>query len=86
MVLLLYNPTKFYIILMTFLSICSYYVWNKYHDRTGSLKCRMNICHKMHINVREYRRGNKKWTIQRNGQGEEKRNKEKTQYVLNTTI
>ena len=42
------------------------------------------------INVREYRRGNKKRTIQRNWQtgtqDEEKQNKNTTQYVLDTTI
>ena len=45
------------------------------------------------INVSEYRRDNKKWTIQRNWQhrvyntkDEEKQNKNTTQYVLNTTI
>jgi len=44
------------------------------------------------INVREYRRGNQKWTIQKNWQhnygtqDEEKQNKNTTQYVLDTTI
>jgi hypothetical protein len=39
------------------------------------------------INVREYRRSNQKWTIQRNcQQNEEKQNKNKTQYVLDTTL
>ena len=38
------------------------------------------------INVREYRRGNQKWTIQRNWQHEEKQNKNKAQYVLDTTM
>jgi len=43
------------------------------------------------INIREYRRGNQKWTIQRNWQhkgtqDEEKQNKTKTQYVLNALV
>ena len=38
------------------------------------------------INVREYRRGNQKWTIHRNWQHEEKQNKNATQYVLDTAI
>jgi hypothetical protein len=39
------------------------------------------------INVREYRRGNQKKTIQINWQqDEQKQNKNTTQYVLDTTI
>ena len=39
------------------------------------------------INVREYRRVNQKLTIQRNWQQDgEKQNKNKSQYVLDTTI
>ena len=40
------------------------------------------------INVREYRRGNQKWTIQRNWQQDDKKNQNKntTQYVLDNTI
>jgi hypothetical protein len=38
------------------------------------------------INVREYRRGNKKWTIKRNNTRRRKTNKNTTQYVLDTTI
>ena len=39
------------------------------------------------INVREYRRGNQKWTILKNWQqDEEKQNKNTTQYVLDTTM
>jgi len=40
------------------------------------------------INVREYRRGNQKWTIQGNWQNrvhKTNKNKTKIQYVLNTT-
>jgi len=38
-------------------------------------------------NVREYRRGDQKWTIQRNRQhDEEKQSKNTTQYVLDTII
>jgi hypothetical protein len=38
-------------------------------------------------NVREHRRGNQKWKIQRNWQqDEENQNKNKTQYVLNITM
>ena len=45
----------------------------------------------LYINVREYRRGNQKWVIQRNWQHkvhQMKKNKTKntTQYVLDTTI
>ena len=41
----------------------------------------------MQINVREYLRGNQKWTIQKNWQqDEEKQNKNTTQYVLDNTI
>ena len=41
-----------------------------------------NIGYTGQINVREYRRGNQKWTIQRNWQqDEEKQNKNTTQYV-----
>ena len=40
----------------------------------------------MQINVREYLRGNQKWTIQKNWQqDEEKQNKNTTQYVLDNT-
>jgi len=39
------------------------------------------------VNVREYRRGNQKWTIQRNWQqGEEKQSKNTTQNVLDTNM
>ena len=38
------------------------------------------------MNAREYRKGNQKWTIQRNWQHEEKQNKNTTQYVLDTTM
>jgi len=43
------------------------------------------------MNVREYRRGNQKWTIQRNWQhcgtqDEEKQNRNTTQYELDTTM
>jgi hypothetical protein len=45
------------------------------------------------INVREYRRGNLKWTIQRNWQHsvhktqyKDKQNKSTTQYVFDTTM
>ena len=39
------------------------------------------------MNVRKYRRGNKKWTIQRNWQqDEEKQSKNITQHALDTTI
>jgi hypothetical protein len=39
------------------------------------------------MNVRKYRRGNQKWTIQRNWQqDEEKQNKNTAQYVLDTTM
>ena len=38
-------------------------------------------------NARDNRRGNKKWTIQRNWQqDEDKQNKNTTQYVLDTTM
>jgi len=44
-----------------------------------------------YINVREYRRSNQKWTIQRNWQHrgtqeEEKQNKKITQYVLDIPL
>jgi len=40
-----------------------------------------------YINVREYRRGNKKWTIQRNWQHSVHKTKKNTsQYVLDTTL
>jgi len=43
------------------------------------------------INVREYRRDNQKWTIQRNWQHwlhktQDEKKQSKTQYVLDTTI
>ena len=38
------------------------------------------------INVGQYRRGNQKWTIQRNRQDEDKQNKNTTHYVLDSTI
>ena len=42
------------------------------------------------MNVREFRRGNQKWTTQINWQqgtqDEEKENKNTTQYVLDTTV
>ena len=43
----------------------------------------------VHINFREYLRGNRKWTIQRKWQyrvHKTKKLKTKTQYVLDTTI
>ena len=40
----------------------------------------------MYIKVREHRRANQKWTIQRNWQHEGKQSKNTTQYVLDTTI
>ena len=39
------------------------------------------------INIREYQRGNQKWTIRRNWQHEEEKTKQNSmQYVLDTTI
>jgi hypothetical protein len=37
------------------------------------------------INVRQYRRGNQKWTVSEK-QDDEKQNKNTTQYVLDTTM
>jgi hypothetical protein len=53
--------------------------------------CHAHLRNTSSINVREYRKGNKKWTIQRNWhlslqKNEEKQNKNTTQYVLDTTI
>jgi hypothetical protein len=39
------------------------------------------------MNIREYRRGNQKWTIQRNWQDRvHKTKKSTTQYMLDTTV
>jgi len=46
----------------------------------------------LYINVREYRKGNQEWTIQKkklatyDTQGEEKQNKNTKLYVLDTTM
>ena len=49
-----------------------------------------DICHqsrRLYLYAREYRRGNRKWTIKRNWQqDEDKQNKNTTQYVLDITI
>ena len=53
-------------------------------------KCRLIlIWNKLKINAREYQRGNKKWTIQRNWQHRvhmKKKNKTKTQYITELQI
>jgi chloramphenicol 3-O-phosphotransferase len=53
----------------------------------------MHLYSLVQINVREYRRGNREWTIQRNWQhrvhktqDEDNQNKKIAQYVLDTTM
>jgi hypothetical protein len=53
----------------------------------------MVVMHLMQMNVRENRRGNNEWTIQRNwqhrvhkAQGKPNKTKNTTQYVLDTAI
>ena len=58
---------------------------------SSSYRCHhLLYIYKMGINVREYRRDNHKWTIQRNRKYRvhktKKKNKNTTQYVLDTTI
>jgi hypothetical protein len=60
---------------------------NWYQSRAMSI----NYALLSEINVREYRRNNKKWTIQKNlqhsvTQDEEKQNKNTAQYVLDTIM
>ena len=70
--------------------ICIFNDWFSLHICLVPINATVK-CFQTWINVRDYRRGNTKWTIQKKlategTQDEEKQSKNTTQYVLDTTI